>query len=231
MPRSTYVNARTEKLSLIDKVRDKYDELYLFDDIDSICEKFGVSERLIRKIAYPIHKTDITTLTFDNIIRLSNMLEIPYEDFINYNAQIEYYRNKLSKDILEEDYMLKQYSVGKDWEDQVIEYYSKKNYFVYKVPTMNNGTVFDIIAIKKGSALLIECKHTETDKLYYKGSGLFKKRDELDHFVSTTKNNVYIYVKSDKTGTWWTTWVKIKPIFERKGYITIDDCIKCDLGV
>lgn len=230
MARSEYVNVRSDKLSLIDKVRSKYDEMYLFGDLEDTCERFGVTDNLLKKIAYPARKTDITTLSFDSIIRLSHMLEIPYEEFINYNAQIDYYRKKLSEKIMEEDEMLKQYTVGKEWEDTIIKYYSDRNYFVYKIPTMNNGTVFDIIAVKKGTALLIECKHTESDKLYYQGSGILKKRDELDHFVDTTKNNIYIYVKSDKTGTWWTTWVKAKPIFEEKGYITLEDCFKCDLG-
>lgn len=229
MARSEYVNVRSDKLSLIDKVRNKYNELYLFGDLNDLCKRFNVSENLIRKIAYPVRKTDITTLNFDSIIRLSNMLEIPYEDFINYNAQIEYYRNKLSKDIMEEDEMLKQYKVGDNWEKEVLDYYNKRGYFTYKIPTMNSGTVFDILIIKNGSAMCIECKHIDSDKLYYQGSGILKKRDELDHFVKRTNNNVYIYVKSDKTGTWWTTWLKAKPIFEEKGYITVDDCFKCDL--
>ena len=229
MARSTYVNTRKTKLSLIDKVRNKYDELYLFDDIESLCSRFGVSEELIRKIAYPIRKSDLTTLTFDSIIRLSNLLDIPYEEFVEYNANIEYYRNKLNENIMEEENMLKQYSVGKQWEDEVMEYYNKKGYFTYKMPTMNSGTVFDVLVLKGGSALCIECKHIDNDKLYYQGSGILKKRDELDHFVRTTNNNIYIYVKSDKTGTWWTTWVEAKPIFEEKGYITIDDCFKCNL--
>ena len=229
MGRSEYVNVRKTQLSLIDKVRDKYTELYLFGDLDNMCDRFGVSENLLRKIAYPIRKSDIKTLNFDSIIRLSNMLEIPYEDFINYNAQIEYYRKKLTENIEEEDEMLKQYKLGNQWEQEVLRYYSNRGYFAYKIPTMNSGTVFDILVVKNGSAMCIECKHIEGDKLYYQGSGILKKRDELDHFVRTTNNNVYIYVKSDKTGTWWTTWVKAKPIFEEKGYITIDDCFKCDL--
>jgi len=57
-----------------------------------------------------------------------------------------------------------------------------------------------------------------------------KKRDELNHFVERTGNNVYIYVNSEKTGTWWTTWVRAYPIFEKKGYIDINDCFPCDLN-
>lgn len=230
MARSTYVNTRKTKLSLIDKVRNKYDELYLFDDIESLCSRFGVSEELIRKIAYPIRKSDLTTLTFDSIIRLSNLLDIPYEEFVEYNANIEYYRNKLNENIMEEEDMLKQYSVGKQWEDEVMEYYNKKGYFTYKMPTMNSGTVFDVLVLKGGSALCIECKHIDSDKLYYQGSGILKKRDELDHFVRTTNNNVYIYVKSDKTGTWWTTWVKAKPIFEEQGYLDLEKDCYCGNG-
>lgn len=228
--RSEYVKVREDLFPIVHTIREKYEEMYLFGTLEENCKKFGLSTRLVEKIAYPKHKDDITGLTFDTIIRLSNLFEIPYEDFINYNASVYYHRDKENKDIIEEENMLKQYSAGKSWEDKIINYYNNRNYFVYKMPTMNDGTVFDIIAIKKGSALLIECKHIESDKLYYKGSGLLKKRDELDHLVDTTQNNIYIYVSSDKTGTWWTTWKNAKPIFEEKGYITADDCLKCDIS-
>ena len=76
---------------------------------------------------------------------------------------------------------------------------------------------------------MIECKHTDSDKLYYSGSGLLKKRDELDHFINKTQNNIYLYVNSEETGTWWTTWLKAKPIFEKKGYISKEDCYPCNL--
>lgn len=222
------IKGRTE-IPIIKDLREKYEEMYLFGDIDDICKKFGVSEDRIRTLIYSNYKHHQNTLDFDTIIRLSNMFDIPYEEFINYNAFIEHYRSLAPKEVEEENELLKQYTVGKQWEDQVIKYYSDKGYFVYKIPTMNSGTVFDIIAIHKGAALMIECKHTESDKLYYAGSGILKKRDEIDHFVNTTGNNLYIYVKSDKTGTWWTTWVKAKPIFEKKGYITLEDCFKCEV--
>jgi len=125
--------------------------------------------------------------------------------------------------------MYKQYINGKTWEQEIIDYYNHKHYFVYKVPTENSGTVFDIIAIRKGSALMIECKHIEGDKLYFKGSGLYKKKDEINHFVDTTGNNLYIYVKSDTTGTWWTTWVKSREKLEKQGYLTKEDCYSCNL--
>lgn len=220
---------RTEQ-PLVKKIRQKYDEMYLFGELDKTCEMFGISPDLFRKIAYSRYKADNTTLTFDTIIRLSNMLDIPYEEFINYNAVMVYNRNEHTKYTEEEIELLKQYNVGKQWEDEVIAYYSERDYFVYKIPTMNSGTVFDIIAIKKGSALMIECKHIDSDKLYYGSNGLLKKRDELDHFVNTTQNNIYIYVKSEKTGTWWTTWLKAKPIFENKGYICKEDCFPCNLN-
>lgn len=220
------IKGRTE-IPIIKNLRQKYEEWYLEDKIDSLCEKFGVSENRIRTLIYSNYKIHQTTLDFDTIIRLSNMFDIPYEEFINYNAAIDYYRSVLPEKIKEEDEMLKQYALGKEWEDKVIKYYADKGYFVYKIPTMNSGTVFDIIAVRKGAALMIECKHTESDKLYYAGSGILKKRDEIDHFINTTGNNLYIYVNSDKTGTWWTTWIKAKPIFEEKGYITKEDCFEC----
>lgn len=214
---------------IIKDLRSKYEEMVFFDQIDDMCKKFGVEEKRIRKLIYSKRKADQVTLDFTTIIKLSNMFDIPYEEFINYNAFIDYNRTISGDKQREEEELLKQYKVGKEWEDKVIKYYADKGYFVYKIPTMNSGTVFDVIAIHKGAALMIECKHTESDKLYYAGSGILKKRDEIDHFVNTTGNNLYIYVKSDKTGTWWTTWVKAKPIFEEKGYITIEDCFKCEV--
>lgn len=218
-----------EKYPIIKELQLKYNEMYLFGDLDENCEKFGVHEKTIRRLIYPTRKLDFHTLNFDTIIRLSNMFDIPYEEFINYNATIDYYRNMIPEDIEEEDKMLKQYTVGKEWEDTIIKYYNDKKYFVYKIPTMNNGTVFDIIVVKNGACLMIEAKHTEGDKLYYKGSGLIKKRDELDHFVSETGNNVYIYIKSEKCGTYWTTWVKARPILEEKGFVRMEECYKCEL--
>lgn len=125
----------------------------------------------------------------------------------------------------------KQYSVGKSWEEELLKYYSDKKYWVYKIPTLNNGTVFDIIVVKGGSCLCIEAKHTTSDKLYYKSCGIYKKRDELDRFVKKTNNNVYIMIKSDKVGYFWTTWLKAKPIFEEKGYLDLGkDCFKVILN-
>lgn len=215
---------RTE-IPLVKTIRMKYEEMFIFGEIEDNCKKFGVSEDLIRKIAYNTRKSAQTMLNFDTIIKLSNMFDIPYEEFINYNALINHNRNKKQEELERENEMLKQYQVGKKWEDEVIKMYSDRDYFVYKIPTMNNGTVFDIFVARKGSCMMIECKHTYSDKLYYVASGIYKKKDELDHFVDTTKNNVYIFVKSDRTGMWWTTWVKAKPIFEEKGCIDIKDCV------
>lgn len=227
---SKYEIFKGEHYPIIEELRQKYDMMFLMGELDANLEKFGLTDYTVRRLIYPKKKSDFITLNFDTIIKLSYMFEIPYEEFINYNATIEYYRNMSKTKIARDDEMLKQYQYGKEWEDEVIKYYSDKDYFVYKIPTMNNGTVFDIFVAKKGSCLMIECKHIDSDKLYYMGSGIFKKRDELDHFIDTTKNNIYIYVKSDTTGTWWTTWLKAKPIFEEKGFITVEDCYKCDLG-
>ena len=80
--------------------------------------------------------------------------------------------------------------------------------------------------------MFIEAKHIVSDKLYYKGSGLFKKRDELDNFVKKTNNNIYIFVKSDIDGRFFTTWVNAKPIFEEKGYLDLkQDCYSACLEI
>lgn len=124
----------------------------------------------------------------------------------------------------------KQQKVGKDFEWEILDYYNKKGYFTYKFPTDFNGTVCDIVVARGGHCMFIECKHTVTDKLYYKGCGIHKKRDELDRFVKKSNNNIYIMIKSDKLGYFWTTWVKARPIFEEKGHLDLErDCYKGEL--
>lgn len=126
---------------------------------------------------------------------------------------------------------LKQQKIGKNFEWKILEYYNKKGYFTYKFPTDFNGTVCDILVAKSGGCMFIECKHTTSDKLYYKGCGICKKRDELDRFITRTNNNVYIMIHSDKLGFFWTTWVMAKPKFEDKGYLDLEkDCIRMSLG-
>ena len=120
---------------------------------------------------------------------------------------------------------MQQYRVGKSWEADVMKYYSKLGYSTIKLPTDLEGTVFDIIALKHNNAVCIECKHTKTEKLYYKSSGLERKRDELDNFY-VNGNTVMIFIKSDKTGTFIIDWKIAKELFNRKGYITKDDCIE-----
>lgn len=120
---------------------------------------------------------------------------------------------------------VKQQQIGKSWEEEIMDVYFKKGYYVEKRPTQNSGTVYDIMVSKNGSVMFIEAKHIVGNKLYYKGSGLLKKRDELDNFVKKTNNNIYIFVKSDIDGKFFTTWVKAKEVFEEKGYITRRDCI------
>lgn len=122
----------------------------------------------------------------------------------------------------------KAYSVGKNWEEDVMQYYMNKGYATIKLSTDLAGTVFDIIAVKNGMATCIECKHTQTDKLYYKGCGLMHKRDDLDNFCSKG-NDVIIFVKSDVDGTFITTWLNIKDVLKERGYITVKDCVKLDI--
>ena len=120
---------------------------------------------------------------------------------------------------------LKSQSVGKSWEQRIIRAYYKRGYQPFKLATEINGTCFDIIAIKNATALCIEAKHTKSDKLYFKSSGLEKKQDEINHFIKHCNTNIYVYVCSDKTGTWFESWLNIYPIFKEKGYITKEDCI------
>ena len=125
---------------------------------------------------------------------------------------------------------VKQQNVGKDFEWEILNYYNKKGYFTYKFPTDFNGTVCDIVVARGGHCMFIECKHTTGDKLYYKGCGIHKKRDELDRFVKKSNNNIYIMIKSDKLGYFWTTWIKARPIFEEKGHLDLErDCYKGEL--
>jgi len=123
-----------------------------------------------------------------------------------------------------------QYEVGKKWEDMLMDYYNERGFYTYKFITDFNGTICDILVCKNGSAMFIEAKHITNDKLYYKGCGIYKKRDELDRFVKKSNNNIYIMIKSDKKGYFWTTWLKAKPVFEEKGYLDVEkDCFRSTL--
>ena len=124
---------------------------------------------------------------------------------------------------------LKSQSVGKEWEQEIMDAYYEKGYQPFKLATEISGTCFDIIAIKNATALCIEAKHITGDKLYFKGSGLSKKEDEINHFIKHCNTNVYIFVKSDKTGIWYNSWLNVYPLLKNKGYITKEDCIPIGL--
>ena len=127
---------------------------------------------------------------------------------------------------------LKQQQVGKSFEKEILNYYAKKGYWTFKFPTEFYGTICDIMVVKSSTCMFIECKHTTSDKLYYKGSGLYKKRDEIQNFVQKYNTNVYIMIKSDKVGLFWTSWINAKPVFEEKGYLDLkEDCFKGNLEV
>lgn len=122
---------------------------------------------------------------------------------------------------------LKQQQVGKKFEQEILKAYAKKGYWTYKMPTEYNGTICDIIVIKNGGCLMIECKHTKNKKLYYKNCGLYKKRDELDNFVHKYNTNIYLMISSDELGYFWTTWVRSKDTLEKQGYLDLEkDCFK-----
>lgn len=120
---------------------------------------------------------------------------------------------------------LKSQKVGKKWEQELLDAYYKKGYQGFKIATEISGTCFDIILIKNATVMCIEAKHIQGDKLYFKGSGLSKKQDEINHFIKHCNTNVYVFVKSDKTGIWYSSWLQLYPIFKEKGYITKEDCI------
>ena len=124
---------------------------------------------------------------------------------------------------------LKSQSVGKKWEQEIMDAYYEKGYQPFKIATEINGTCFDIIVIKNAMCLCIEAKHIIGDKLYFKSSGLWKKQDELNHFINHCNTNVYIYVKSDKTGKWFIPWGDALKKFKDKGYIEKEDCIQFNL--
>lgn len=124
---------------------------------------------------------------------------------------------------------LKSQSVGKKWEQELLDAYYKRGYQGFKIATEISGTCFDIILIKNATVMCIEAKHIQGDKLYFKGSGLSKKQDEINHFIKHCNTNVYVFVKSDKTGIWYSSWLQLYPIFKEKGYITKEDCIPLGL--
>jgi len=127
---------------------------------------------------------------------------------------------------------LKQQQVGKSFEKEILDYYSKKKYWCFKFPTEFNGTVCDIVIVRDSSCMFIEAKHITGEKLYYKSSGIYKKKDEIDNFVRKYNCNIYIMIKSDKLGVYWTSWINAKPIFEEQGYLDLEkDCFKGSLEV
>jgi Holliday junction resolvase len=125
---------------------------------------------------------------------------------------------------------LKSQQLGKTWEQEILDVYYKRGYQGFKIATEISGTCFDIILIKHAGVMCIEAKHIQGERLYFKGSGLSKKQDEINHFIKHCNTNVYIFVKSDKTGKWFTSWLQAYPIFQEKGYITVNDCMKFDWG-
>lgn len=124
---------------------------------------------------------------------------------------------------------IKQQKVGKSWEQEIINTYYDKGWQPFKIPTEIMGTCFDIILIKSSAVMCIEAKHIQGEKLYFKSSGLYKKQDEINHFIEHCNTNIYLFIKSDKTGYFWTTWLNAYPILKEKGYIDINDCIKMNM--
>lgn len=120
----------------------------------------------------------------------------------------------------------KSQSVGKQWEQEIMDVYYKKGMQPIKLATEINGTCFDIVLIRNATVMCIEAKHITGDKLYFKSSGLEKKQDEINHFIKHANTNIYIFVKSDKTGTWFQSWLNLYPIFKQKGYVTKEDCVE-----
>jgi len=120
---------------------------------------------------------------------------------------------------------LKSQRVGKSWEQEIINQYYKRGYQPFKLSTEIKGTCFDIIAIKNATVLCIEAKHITGDKLYFKSSGLEKKQDEINHFIKHCNTNLYVFVKSDKTGKWFDSWIRMYPKLKEKGYVAREDCV------
>ena len=120
---------------------------------------------------------------------------------------------------------IKSQAVGKSWEQEIMDMYYGRGYQPIKIATEIKGTCFDIVLIKNATVMCVEAKHITGDKLYFKGSGLSKKEDEINHFIKHCNTNVYIFVKSDKTGTWFHSWMAVYPILKERGYITKEDCI------
>ena len=119
--------------------------------------------------------------------------------------------------------------VGKKWEQEIMDVYYKKGYQPIKLATEINGTCFDIVLIRNATVMCIEAKHIKGEKLYFKSSGLEKKEDEINHFIKHSNTNIYIFVKSDKTGTWFNSWLNLYPTFKAKGYVTKENCIEVSM--
>lgn len=121
---------------------------------------------------------------------------------------------------------LQQYKIGKSWEQEIMENYSKQGYCTFKLSTDIAGTVFDIIAIRNNKVICIEAKHTKSTKLYFENSGLRHKRDELDNFRTKGNNEILIFIKSDVLGQYCITWDSARLLFKSKGYLDLEkDCV------
>jgi len=122
------------------------------------------------------------------------------------------------------------YKVGKSWENDILNCYQRKGYATFKLSTDIDGTICDILCIKNNGVISIEAKHIKGHKLYYESSGLKRKRDELNNYISKN-NNVYIFIKSDIDGEFMLDWKEAEKIFNEKGYVTVQDGIKINTEV
>lgn len=119
---------------------------------------------------------------------------------------------------------IKSYENGKSLEQKVMSMYRNKGYFTYKIPTMIEGTVFDILAIKNNGVICIECKHINGNVLSFHKSGLYKKKDELNHFVDTTNTSVYIFIECECDGEddiYLISWKYLYKCFEKADTIYV----------
>jgi len=86
---------------------------------------------------------------------------------------------------------------GRTFENEWVEYLSKKGYWVYNLPT-GLGQPCDVIAVKKNITNFYECKTSKTDKFDTKR--LEANQITASNFIKSCGNDNYFVVIKFKSG-------------------------------
>lgn len=119
-----------------------------------------------------------------------------------------------------------QQEVGKSFENEMLEILKDKGYWATKLKTGNNGTVFDILAVKNNRAIAIECKNVTHKNSLRFTKEIEKKYDELYNYFEIN-NNLYLAIRFDD-GIYFRRWDAAAGDLIYIVGITKDKCQKLD---